>query len=428
MSAASSADSPVFAELKRFHSAGRGPWSGVPEADWNDWHWQLRNRITTVAELERYLPTLTAEERAGALLAGQSKLALAITPSFFNLIDPTDPECPIRRQVIPRVEETHTAAWEMSDPVGEDSHSPVPGLVHRYPDRVLMLVTDRCAAYCRYCTRSRLVSNASGYDFHPDFERQIAYVAAHPEIRDVLLSGGDPLLLSDDKLDHLLGRLRAIPHLEFVRIGSRIPIFLPQRITPELCARLRKHHPLFISIHTNHPRELTVEVREALGRLADAGIPLGNQSVLLRHVNDSPEVMRALVQKLLMCRVRPYYLYQCDLIQGSSHLRSSVRQGLKVMESLRGHTTGYAVPQYVIDAPGGGGKVPVNPEYVLSRNHDRVVIRNYEGQVYEYPEAADGTPLVPTDRRRVPTLGYLESPPSPPSPASRRSRYFPKFA
>ncbi|MEN9675125.1 MAG: hypothetical protein RIS76_1021 [Verrucomicrobiota bacterium] len=425
MSAASPADSPVLVELKQFHSAGRGPWSGVPEADWNDWHWQLRNRITTVAELERYLPTLTAEERAGALLAGQSKLALAITPSFFNLIDPTDPECPIRRQVIPRVEETHTAAWEMSDPVGEDSHSPVPGLVHRYPDRVLMLVTDRCAAYCRYCTRSRLVSNASGYDFHPDFERQIAYVAAHPEIRDVLLSGGDPLLLSDDKLDHLLGRLRAIPHLEFVRIGSRIPIFLPQRITPELCARLKKHHPLFISIHTNHPRELTVEVREALGRLADAGIPLGNQSVLLRHVNDSPEVMRALVQKLLMCRVRPYYLYQCDLIQGSSHLRSSVRQGLKVMESLRGHTTGYAVPQYVIDAPGGGGKVPVNPEYVLSRNHDRVVIRNYEGQVYEYPEAADGTPLVPTDRRRVPTLGYLESPPS---PASRRSRYFPKFA
>ncbi|MCW5558391.1 MAG: KamA family radical SAM protein [Verrucomicrobiae bacterium] len=413
-------------DLKHFAPSGRGPWAGVPDSDWNDWHWQLRNRVTEVAQLERLLPTLTAEERAGALLAGQSKLALAITPHFFNLIDPADPHCPIRRQVIPRIEETRTAPWEMADPVGEDGHSPVPGLVHRYPDRVLMLVTDRCAAYCRYCTRSRLVSNASGYDFHPDFERQIAYVAAHPEIRDVLLSGGDPLLLSDEKLDHLLGRLRAIPHVEFVRIGSRIPIFLPQRITPALCERLRRHHPLFVSVHANHPRELTTEVRDALGRLADAGIPLGNQSVLLRHVNDTPEVMRALVQKLLMCRVRPYYLYQCDLIQGSAHLRASVRQGLKVMEHLRGHTTGYAVPQYVIDAPGGGGKVPVNPEYVLSRNHDRVVIRNYEGRVYEYPEAADGTPIVLGESDQGPTLGFVE--PLPPSPASRQSRYYPKFA
>lgn len=418
-------DTPEFAELKRFRTAGRGPWGDVPDSDWNDWRWQLKNRITEVTRLQQLLPGLSAEERAGVLLAGQSKLALAITPYFFNLIDPEDPECPIRRQVIPRIEETRTAPWEMSDPVGEDSHSPVPGLVHRYPDRVLMLVTDRCAVYCRYCTRSRLVSNASGYDFHPDFERQIAYVAAHPEIRDVLLSGGDPLLLSDDKLDHLLGRLREIPHLEFVRIGSRIPVFLPQRITPELCARLRRHHPLFISIHTNHPRELTTEVREALGRLADAGIPLGNQSVLLRRVNDSVSVMRALVQKLLLCRVRPYYLYQCDLIQGSAHLRASVREGLKIMEGLRGHTTGYAVPQYVIDAPGGGGKVPVNPEYVLSRNHDRVVIRNYEGHVFEYPEAADGTPRVLGSGTGRPTLGFVEPLPS---PASRQSRYYPKFA
>lgn len=420
------ADLPDARRLKHFAPAGRGPWAGVSDAEWNDWHWQLRNRVTEVAQLERLFPTLTAEERAGAILAGQSKLALAITPHFFNLMDPGDRECPIRRQVIPRLEETRTAPWEMADPVGEDGHSPVPGLVHRYPDRVLMLVTDRCAAYCRYCTRSRLVSNASGYDFHPDFERQIAYVGAHPEIRDVLLSGGDPLLLSDDKLDHLLGRLRAIPHVEFLRIGSRIPIFLPQRITPALCERLRRHHPLFLSVHTNHPRELTTEVRDALGRLADAGIPLGNQSVLLRHVNDTPEVMRALVQKLLMCRVRPYYLYQCDLIQGSSHLRASVRQGLKVMEGLRGHTTGYAVPQYVIDAPGGGGKVPVNPEYVLSRNHDRVVLRNYEGRVYEYPEAADGTPIVLGDADHRPTLGFVD--PRTPSPASRQSRYYPKFA
>jgi lysine 2,3-aminomutase len=263
----------------------------------------------------------------------------------------------------------------------------VPGLVHRYPDRVLFLVTDRCASYCRYCTRSRLVSNASGYDFHPEFERQIAYIEKTTTVRDVLLSGGDPLLLNDDKLDHLLGRLRAIRHVEFVRIGTRIPVFLPQRITPELCGMLRRHHPLFISIHSNHPRELTIETRDALGRLADAGIPLGNQSVLLRGVNDDLTVMKAHVQKLLLCRVKPYYLYQCDLIAGSSHLRASVRKGLEIMEGLRGHTSGYGVPTYVIDAPGGGGKVPVSPEYVLSRNAGRVVIRNYEGRIFEYPEA-----------------------------------------
>jgi lysine 2,3-aminomutase len=382
-----------FQALKNFHSAGRGFWSNVPDADWNDWKWQLKHRITNAEQLQKFLPTLTPEEFAGAKLAN-TKLALAITPYFFNLIDPADENCPIRLQVIPKVAESHTAPWEMSDPVGEDSHSPVPGLVHRYPDRVLFLVTDRCAAYCRYCTRSRLVSNATGYDFHPEFDKQIAYIAAHPEIRDVLLSGGDPLLLSDDKLENLLSRLRAIPHVEFLRIGSRIPTFLPQRITPELCAMLKKFHPLFMSVHSNHPRELTTEVRDALSRLADAGIPLGNQSVLLKHVNDDATVMKALVQKLLMCRVKPYYLYQCDLISGSAHLRASVRQGIEIMQQLRGHTTGYAVPQYVIDAPGGGGKVPVNPEYVLSHNADRVVLRNYEGKIFEYPEAADGTPLV----------------------------------
>jgi lysine 2,3-aminomutase len=281
----------------------------------------------------------------------------------------------------------------MSDPCGEDSHSPVPGLVHRYPDRVLFLVTDRCAAYCRYCTRSRLVSNATGYDFHPEFDKQIEYIRNTPSIRDVLLSGGDALLLSDDKLAYLLGQLRAIKHVEFLRIGTRIPIFLPQRITPALCDMLKKFHPLFISVHSNHPRELTTEVRDALGRLADAGIPLGNQSVLLRDVNDDPVVMKALVQKLLMCRVRPYYIYQCDLISGSAHLRASVQKGLEIMESLRGHTTGYAVPQYVIDAPGGGGKVPISPDYVLSKNSERILIRNFEGKVFEYPEADDGTPL-----------------------------------
>ncbi len=388
-----STDLPKLNQLKEFHSAGRGFWSAVSDADWNDWRWQLKNRITSLEQLERLMPTLSPEEHAGIKLAN-TKLAMAITPYFFNLIDPADENCPIRWQVIPRLEETHTAPWEMSDPCGEDEHSPVPGLVHRYPDRVLFLVTDRCASYCRYCTRSRLVSNATGYDFHPEFEKQIEYIRNNPAVRDVLLSGGDPLLLSDDKLEYLLGRLRAIPHVEFLRIGSRIPIFLPQRITSALCAMLKKYHPLFMSIHCNHPRELTAEVREALGRLADAGIPLGNQSVLLRHVNDDLTVMRALMQKLLICRVKPYYLYQCDLIAGSAHLRASVRKGLEIMEGLRGHTTGYAVPQYVIDAPGGGGKVPVNPDYVLSRNADRVVIRNFEGKLFEYPEAADGTPLV----------------------------------
>src|SRR5882757_3737426 len=371
---------------------GQGLWQHIPASDWQDWTWQLKNRLTTIDQLERYM-TLTPEERAGCLFANQ-KLALAITPYFFNLIDRTDPNCPLRKQVIPRSDEMVISSGEMLDSLGEDEHSPVPGLVHRYPDRVLFLVTDRCAAYCRYCTRSRLVSNATGYDFHPEFDKQIEYIATHPEIRDVLLSGGDPLLFSDDKLEQLLSRLRAIPHVEFLRIGTRIPIFLPQRITPALCAMLKKYHPLFISVHSNHPRELTTEVRESLARMADAGIPLGNQSVLLRHVNDDATIMRAHVQKLLMCRVKPYYIYQCDLIAGSAHLRTSVRKGLEIMEGLRGHTTGYAVPQYVIDAPGGGGKVPVNPEYVLSRNDERVVIRNFEGKVFEYPEAADGTPLV----------------------------------
>ncbi len=379
-------------ELKVFRPAGRGFWSDVSDADWNDWRWQLKNRITTLAQLERLMPTMTPEEYAGTQLAN-TKLALGITPYFFNLIDPADEHCPIRSQMIPRIEEATTASWELSDPCGEDSHSPVAGLVHRYPDRVLFLVTDRCASYCRYCTRSRLVSNATGYDFHPEFDKQIAYIASHPEIRDVLLSGGDPLLFSDEKLENLLSRLRAIPHVEFLRIGTRIPIFLPQRITPELCAMLKQFHPLFISVHSNHPRELTTEVREALGLLADAGIPLGNQSVLLKHVNDDVTVMKAQVQKLLMCRVKPYYVYQCDLISGSAHLRTSVRKGLEIMKALRGHTTGYAVPQYVIDAPGGGGKVPVNPDYILQRNSSRVIIRNFEGKVFEYPEARDGTPL-----------------------------------
>ncbi|HVU18416.1 MAG TPA: KamA family radical SAM protein [Candidatus Didemnitutus sp.] len=372
-----------FTEDRAVWFEGQGLWQHVPESDWRDWTWQLKNRITTVAQLERYM-TLTPEERAGCEHANQ-KLALAITPYFFNLIDRDDPNCPIRRQVIPRGDEMVLSAEEQLDSLDEDGHSPVPGLVHRYPDRVLFLVTDRCAAYCRYCTRSRLVSNAQDYNFHPEYEQALRYIESHPEVRDVLLSGGDPLLLSDKKLDHLLGRLRAIKHVEFIRIGSRIPIFLPQRITPELCEVFKRHGPIWMSIHVNHPREATRELKDACERLAFAGVPLGNQSVLLSGVNDDVEVMKALVHRLLRMRVRPYYLYQMDLITGGSHFMVDVRKGLEIIRALRGHTTGYAVPQYVIDAPGGGGKVPINPEYVESIDDNEVVFRNYEGQQFRYP-------------------------------------------
>ena len=375
-----------------FRSHAPGFWPEVEVDSWNDWRWQLRHRITRIDQAEQYL-RLTPSEREGLLLTSH-KLAFAITPHYFNLIEPDNPDCPIRRQVIPLPGEAVVSVGEMADPCGEDSHMPVPGLVHRYPDRALFLVTDRCASYCRYCTRSRVVSGAGEQELETDFEAIYEYLAKHTEVRDVLLSGGDALLLSDEKLRRILTRLRAIKHIEFLRIGTRIPIFLPQRITPELCAMLREFHPLWMSVHVNHPRELTTEVRDALGRLADAGIPLGNQSVLLAGVNDDPDIMRTLIQKLLRCRVRPYYLYQCDLIHGSAHLRTSVAKGLEIIETLRGHTTGYAVPQYVIDAPGGGGKVPVSPGYVLYHDKEKVVLRNYEGRVFEYPEKPGGSSAV----------------------------------
>ncbi len=384
---------------------GRGLWQHVPEDDWKNWGWQLKNRITTPAEIEKYF-TLSPAEKRGCAFANK-KLALAITPYFFNLIDFKDEDCPIRRQVIPRIEEMETSPEEMLDPCGEDGNMPVPGLVHRYPDRVLFLVTDRCAAYCRYCTRSRLVSNSQGYDFHPEFEQGIRYIESHPEVRDVLLSGGDPLLLADRKLDYLLGRLRAIDHLEFIRIGSRIPIFLPQRVTPELCEILTKYEPVWMSIHANHPKECTLEVKEACDRLARAGVPLGNQSVLLKGVNDDAETMKALVHRLLRMRVRPYYLYQCDLITGSAHLRADVLKGLEIIENLRGHTSGYAVPQFVIDAPGGGGKVPINPEYVKVVNDDEVVIRNYEGRMFRYSRHVGGVQPDPAEQPEQLPAGWI---------------------
>jgi len=362
---------------------GQGYWAGVPEKKWKSWRWQMQNRISTVEELEKYIE-LTPEEKVGTRFA-QYKLSLAITPYFFNLIDPADPDCPVRLQMIPRAGERRIAPEELLDPVGEEGSMPVEGLVHRYPDRVLFLVTDQCAAYCRYCTRSRLVSNAQDYNFHPGFEQGLTYIENHPEIRDVLLSGGDPLLLNDRKLDYLLGRLRAIPHVEFIRIGSRIPVFLPQRITEPFCDVLRKHGPIWISIHVNHPKECTEELYQACERLAYAGTPIGNQSVLLRGVNDDAETYRSLIHRLLMMRVRPYYLYQCDLITGSAHFRTDVQKGVEIIRRLRGNTTGYAIPQFVIDAPGGGGKVPINPDYVEEVTEDEIVLRNYEGRLFRYP-------------------------------------------
>jgi len=379
---------------------GQGLWQHVPESDWHNWAWQLKHRITSVAQLEQYM-VLTPEEKAGCDFADR-KLSLAITPYFFNLIDREDPNCPIRKQMIPRAGEMQLSAEEQLDSLGEDEHSPVPGLVHRYPDRVLFLVTDRCAAYCRYCTRSRLVSNAQDYNFHPEYEQALRYIESHPEVRDVLLSGGDPLLLSDKKIEHLLARLRAIKHVEFIRIGSRIPVFLPQRITPELCEVFRKYGPIWMSIHVNHPKEATKELRDACERLSFAGVPLGNQSVLLRGVNDDPDVMKALVHRLLRMRVRPYYLYQMDLITGGAHFKADVRKGIEIIQALRGHTTGYAVPQYVIDAPGGGGKVPINPEYVERITDDEVVFRNYEGARFTYP--LKSTPVPDKTPADVPPL------------------------
>lgn len=363
--------------------SGKGLWEAVSDEDWESWTWQLQNRLTRPAQLEEYLE-LTSKEKEGCLHANE-KLALAITPYFFNLIDRDDPNCPIRRQVIPQAGELRVGPEERLDPVGEDKHSPVPGIIHRYPDRVLFLVTDRCASYCRYCTRSRMVSNAQDYNFHPALDEGLAYVEGNPAVRDVLLSGGDPLLLSDRKMDYLLGRLSKIPHVEFIRIGSRIPVFLPQRITPELASIFRRHGPIWMSIHVNHPRECTQELKAACERLALAGVPLGNQSVLLRKVNDDVEVMKSLVHRLLQMRVRPYYLYQCDLITGSAHLRADPSRGIEIIRGLRGHTTGYSVPQFIIDAPGGGGKIPLNPDYVEAITEREIILRNFQGKTYRYP-------------------------------------------
>ncbi len=359
------------------------PWGDVPLKSWRDWRWQLSHRLNSVEDFARVI-RLTPAELEG--LAAPGRFRVDVTPYFASLMDPDDPNCPIRRQIIPTAQELTPFAAAMTDSLNEEAQSPVPGLVHRYPDRVLMLVTTQCASYCRYCTRSRIVGDSSAQFSRRDYDRQIEYIANTPQVRDVLLSGGDPLTIPQHVLEDLLTRLRAIPHVEIIRIGTRVPVFLPQRITPELVEMLRRFHPLWMNVHFNHPREITPEVSTALARLADAGIPLGCQSVLLAGVNDCPNVMKELVHKLVMNRVRPYYLYQCDLVQGAGHFRTPVSVGIEIMEALRGHTSGYAIPTFVVDAPGGGGKVPVMPNYVISQSPDRVVLRNYEGYMSAYTQ------------------------------------------
>ena len=359
-------------------------WKGISEKEWNDWRWQLRHRVTKLEQLQEILQ-LIPEEIEG-IKQSKGRLALAVTPYFVSIMDSSNPNCPIRRQAIPRIEECHLSKNDMVDPCGEDKNSPVSGLVHRYPDRVLLLVTDQCATYCRYCTRRRLVGSNERPITQGNFEEVLKYLKTHKKVRDVLLSGGDPLLLENERLEEILSRLRMIPHIELLRIGTRAPVTLPQRITVGLVRMLKKYHPLMISIHFTHPKEITDAVRRACNELADGGIPLGSQTVLLKGINDKPNVMKKLVHELLKIRVRPYYIYQCDLATGTEHFRTSVATGIQIIEKLRGHTTGYAIPTYVIDAPGGGGKIPIEPDYVISKGKGKLVLRNYEGQVFEYPE------------------------------------------
>jgi lysine 2,3-aminomutase len=356
----------------------------ISNEKWNDWHWQVSNRIRTVENLERFVK-LSKEEKSG-ILAHKGPLPFAITPYYASLIDGTDKNQPLRRTVIMVKDEELLSPGEAADPLNEEGDSPVPGLVHRYPDRVLFLATGFCSVYCRYCTRSRMVGNPGGeykYDFS-QWENAINYIAEHTEIRDVLISGGDPLTLSDDKIEWLLSRLRKIPHVEFIRMGTKVPVVLPQRITPALTKMLKKYHPLWLSIHFTHPEELTTEVKEACSRLADAGIPLGSQTVLLKGVNDSVEILKPLFHGLLNNRVKPYYLYQCDPVQGTAHFKTPISKGLEIIAGLRGHTTGYAVPSYIVDAPGGGGKIPLLPEYYQGREGNYVLLKNFEGEIFKY--------------------------------------------
>lgn len=366
-------------------------WSEVPDEQWLDWRWQMANRLNSVEELEQVVHLTDSERKA---LSTPGLFRVDITPYFASLIDPDDINCPVRRQVLPTAAEMVPFKSMMEDSLAEDRHSPVPGLVHRYPDRVLMLVTTQCASYCRYCTRSRIVGDPTQTFSRAEFEMQLDYLRQTPQVRDVLLSGGDPMVLQPTVLDYILQSLRAIPHIEIIRIGSRVPVFLPMRVTEEFCEMVSKYHPFWMNIHVNHHKEITPELAAACDRLTRAGVPLGNQSVLLAGVNDSVHLQRRLVHDLVKIRVRPYYLYQCDLVEGSGHFRTTISKGIEIIEGLRGHTSGYAVPTYVVDAPGGGGKIPVGPNYVLAQGYSKTVLRNFEGFITTYQEPEDYDPHI----------------------------------
>ena len=359
----------------------------VTDEQWNDWKWQVKNRIETLEDLKKYV-SLTAEEEEGVKKT-LSTLRMAITPYYLSLINPDDPNDPVRKQCIPTGLETHQASADLLDPLHEDEDSPTPGLTHRYPDRVLFLITDMCSMYCRHCTRRRFAGQTDAECGADRIEKAIEYIEKTPTVRDVLLSGGDALMVTDKKLEYIISRLRAIPHVEIIRLGTRTPVVCPQRITPELCEMLKKYHPIWLNTHFNHPNEITEESTRACEMLANAGVPLGNQSVLLRGVNDCVHVMKHLVQGLVKIRVRPYYIYQCDLSMGLEHFRTPVSKGIEIIEGLRGHTSGYCVPTFVVDAPGGGGKTPVMPQYVISQAPGRVVLRNFEGVITTYTEPTE---------------------------------------
>ena len=359
----------------------------VTDEQWNDWKWQVKNRIETLDELKKYV-SLTAEEEEGVKKT-LTTLRMAITPYYLSLINPEDPHDPIRRQCIPTGLETHRVAADLLDPLHEDEDSPTPGLTHRYPDRVLFLITDMCSMYCRHCTRRRFAGQTDNECGIDRIEKALEYIEKTECVRDVLLSGGDALMVSDKRLEYIISRLRAIPHVEIIRLGTRTPVVCPQRVTPELCAMLKKYHPVWLNTHFNHPNEVTAESRRACEMLADAGVPLGNQSVLLRGVNDCVHVMKHLVHELVKMRVRPYYIYQCDLSMGLEHFRTPVSKGIEIIEGLRGHTSRYCIPTFVVDAPGGGGKTPVMPQYVISQAPGKVVLRNFEGVITTYTEPTE---------------------------------------
>lgn len=359
---------------------------GATLKDWANWHWQVKNSIRSLSEMNRFL-RLSDNEVGSAPVDGHS-LPLRITPYYLSLIDRDNPEQPLRKSVVPVFDEYIISTGEASDPLSEEHDSPVPNIVHRYPDRVLFLVTGFCSTYCRYCTRTHMVAKEKCHIGIKGWEVGLKYIANHPEVRDVLISGGDPLTMPDYHLEFLLSRLRRIPHVEIIRIGTKVPVVLPQRITRPLVTILRKYHPLFLSIHFTHADEITPEVTEACERLANAGIPLGSQTVLLKGINDNVETMKKLMHGLLKIRVRPYYLYQCDPILGSGHFRTSIAKGLEIIQGLRGYTTGYAVPQFVVDAPGGGGKIPLLPEYYLGHDGTEALLKNYEGKVFRYPDCS----------------------------------------